>query len=197
MFRATSSLSTTPLPTSETDSMMSVFETQITHSYNQQDIQHILNLALARQEMVEEFSREQLLEIAAELGISTNTILEAEREWIAQQQEQQKRHEFNSYRHSEFQKNLGKFVIVNSFLLAINLINVGFNFSALSWSLYIFLFWGLWIALRAWNTYQIQGEEYERAFQKWKLQNQVKQIAQSTYTSLRNWIQDQGVMTKE
>ncbi|NEO49087.1 MAG: 2TM domain-containing protein [Moorea sp. SIO4A3] len=172
---------------------MSVFETKITHSYNQQDIQQILNLALARQEMVEDFSREQLVEIASELGISIHTLLEAEREWLAQQQEEQKRHEFNSYRRSQFKKSFGKFVIVNSFLLAINLINVGY----LSWSLYIFLFWGLWIALRAWNTYQIQGDDYERAFQKWKLQNQVKQIAQSTYTSLKNWIQDQGLMTKE
>ncbi|WP_365939910.1 2TM domain-containing protein [Moorena sp. SIO3I8] len=173
--------------------MMSVFETKITHSYNQQDIQQILNLALARQEMVEEFSREQLVEIAAELGISIHTLLEAEREWLAQQQEQQKRNEFNSYRRSQFKKSFGKFVIVNSFLVAINLINVGY----LSWSLYILLFWGLWIALRAWNTYQIQGEDYERAFQKWKVQNQVKQIAQSTYTSLKNWIQDQGLMTKD
>ena len=193
MFRATYSLSTPPLPTSETDSMMSVFQTKSTHSYNQQDIQQILNLALARQEMVEEFSREQLVEIASELGISTHTLLEAEREWLAKQQEQQKRHEFNSYRRSQFKKSFGKFVIVNSFLLAINLINVGY----LSWSLYIFLFWGLWIALRAWNTYQVQGDDYERAFQKWKLQNQVKQIAQSTYTSLKNWIQDQGLTTKD
>ncbi len=173
--------------------MMSVFETKITHSYNQQDIQQILNLALTRQEMVEEFSREQLVEIASELGISTHTLLEAEREWLAEQQEQQKRHEFNHYRRSQLKKSVGKFVIVNSFLLAINLINVGY----LSWSLYIFLFWGLWIALRAWNTYQVQGDDYERAFQKWKLQNQVKQIAQSTYTSLKNWIQDQGVMSKD
>ncbi|MBD0363152.1 MAG: 2TM domain-containing protein [Coleofasciculus sp. C3-bin4] len=142
---------------------MTVFETKITRSYHQEDIQQILNLAIAGQAKGGEFSREQLVEIAAELGISTESLLEAERDWLVQQGEQQKRAEFNIYRRGKLQKRLGKYLIVNSFLVALNLVNAG----ELSWSLYILLFWGLWLGLGAWNTYQLQGQEYEQAFHKW------------------------------
>jgi hypothetical protein len=160
---------------------MTVFETQITRSYHQEDIQQILNLAIARQAKGGEFSREQLVEIAAELGISTESLLEAEREWLVQQGEQQKRAEFNIYRRGKLQKRLGKYLIVNSFLVALNLVNAG----ELSWSLYILLFWGLWLGLGAWNTYQLKGEEYEQAFRKWYRKHQ---LTQSIYTRINNWI---------
>jgi hypothetical protein len=160
---------------------MTVFETQITRSYHQEDIQQILNLAIARQANGGEFSREQLVEIATELGISTDTLLEAERDWQIQQGEQQKRSEFNLYRRGKLQKRVGKYLIVNSFLVGLNFISAG----ELSWSLYILLFWGLGLGLGAWNTYQLQGEEYEQAFRKWYRKHQ---IAQSIYTRINSWI---------
>ena len=163
---------------------MTFFETEITRSYQQEDIQQILNLAIARQAKGGEFSREQLVEIAAELGISTESLLEAEREWLVQQGEQQKRAEFNIYRRGKLQKRLGKYLIVNSFLVALNLVNAG----ELSWSLYILLFWGLWLGLGAWNTYQLQGQEYERSFHKWYRKHQLRQTAYSIYTRINNWI---------
>lgn len=160
---------------------MTVFETQITRSYHQEDIQQILNLAIARQANGGEFSREQLVEIATELGISTDTLLEAERDWQIQQGEQQKRSEFNLYRRGKLQKRVGKYLIVNSFLVGLNFISAG----ELSWSLYILLFWGLGLGLGAWNTYQLQGEEYEQAFRKWYRKHQ---IAQSIYTRINSWM---------
>ncbi|NEQ25675.1 MAG: 2TM domain-containing protein, partial [Microcoleus sp. SIO2G3] len=96
---------------------MSVFETKITRSYQQEDIQQILNLAIARQDNVEEFSHEQLVEIANELGISTATLLEAERDWLLQKGEQQKRQDFNLYRRSKLKRRFGKYLIINSFLM--------------------------------------------------------------------------------
>lgn len=45
----------------------------------------------------------------------------------------------------------------------------------LSWSLYVLLFWGLGLALNGWKAYQTKGEDYERAFQRWTFQNEVKQ----------------------
>jgi hypothetical protein len=160
---------------------MTVFETQITRSYHQEDIQQILNLAIARQANGGEFSREQLVEIATELGISTDTLLEAERDWQIQQGEQQKRSEFNLYRRGKLQKRVGKYLIVNSFLVGLNFVSAG----ELSWSLYILLFWGLGLGLGAWNTYQLQGEEYEQAFRKWYRKHQ---IAQSIYTRINSWM---------
>ncbi len=111
---------------------MTVSENKITRSYHQEDIQQILQIAIARQAYEGEFSREQLLEIAAELEISPECLQVAEREWLAQQADLQKRQDFNAYRRGQLQKRFGNYAIVNSFLGLLNLVNAG----ELSWSLY-------------------------------------------------------------
>lgn len=156
---------------------MAVSESKITRSYHQEDIQQILQIAIARQADDTEFSHEQLLEIAAELEISSECLQAAECEWLAQQSNNQKRQEFNRYRRRKLQKRFGNYAIVNSFFLLLNLIGAG----EISWSLYILLFSGLDLSLNSWNTYQSQGEDYERAFQIWYRQNKLKQ-------SVSNWL---------
>ena len=160
---------------------MSVFETKITRSYQQEDIKQILNLAIARQDNVEEISHEQLVEIANELGISTATLVEAERDWLLQKGEQQKRNDFNLYRQSKLKRRFGKYLIINSFLVGLNFLSNG----QISWSLYILLFWSLSLGLNTWNTYQLQGEEYEQAFQKWYRKYQ---LTKSISTRINNWM---------
>lgn len=150
---------------------MAISEPKITRSYHQEDIQQILQIAITRQVHEGEFSREQLLEIAAELEISPECLQIAESEWLAQQGEVQKRQAFNIYRRGKLQKRLGNYAIVNSFLLLLNLAIAG----ELTWSLYILLLWGLGLGLNTWNTYQHRGEDYERAFQKWHRQQRLKQ----------------------
>lgn len=142
-----------------------------TRSYHQEDIQQILQIAITRQVHEGEFSRKQLLEIAAELEISPECLQIAEQEWLTQQGENQKRQAFNTYRRGKLQKRFGNYAIVNSFLLLLNLAIAG----ELTWSLYIVLFWGLGLGLNTWNTYQSKGEDYERAFQKWHRQQRLKQ----------------------
>lgn len=163
---------------------MTVFDSKISRSYHQEDIQQILNLAIARQADGGEFSREQLVEIADELGISTESLLEAEQEWLLQKQERQKHHEFNFYRRSQLKKRFGKYLIVNSFLVCLNLLTAG----QLSWALYILLFWGLGLGLNAWNTYHLDGEEYERAFQKWYRKHQLSKTANLIFTRINKWL---------
>ncbi|NWF60699.1 MAG: 2TM domain-containing protein [Fischerella sp.] len=152
---------------------MTVFEAQSTRSYSQEDVQKILQLAIARQarDQEKEFSYEQLLEIAAELEIAPETLKLAERDWQITQGEIQQRQAFNAYRIGRFKKRFGKFTIVNAVLLLVDLIGG----AGLSWSLYILLFWGLGVGLDAWNTFQTKGEDYEMAFQKWYRQHQIKQ----------------------
>lgn len=150
---------------------MAISEPKITRSYHQEDIQQILQIAITRQVHEGEFSREQLLEIAAELEISPECLQVAESEWLAQQGEVQKRQAFNIYRRGKLQKRLGNYAIVNSFLLLLNLAIAG----ELTWSLYVLLLWGLGLGLNTWNTYQHRGEDYERAFQKWHRQQRLKQ----------------------
>jgi 2TM domain len=152
---------------------MAASESKVTRFYNQEDVQQILHLAIARQadDKEKEFSYEQLLEIAAELEIPPESLNLAERDWLDKQGEMQQREAFNIYRQKRLKKRFGKYAIVNSVLMLVNFVATG----GLSWSLYILLFWGLGVALDAWNTSQINSEEYEIAFQKWHRNHQIKQ----------------------
>ncbi|MEG5067619.1 2TM domain-containing protein [Microcoleus sp. B3-A4] len=43
----------------------------------------------------------------------------------------------------------------------------------LDWSLLTLLRWGLGLSLNAWNVDRTEGEDYEKAFQRWRLKKQV------------------------
>ncbi|MBW4555160.1 MAG: 2TM domain-containing protein [Trichormus sp. ATA11-4-KO1] len=151
---------------------MTAFEPQSLCSYSQEDVQKILQLAIARQanDQDKEFSYEQLLEIATELEISPESLNLAEIDWRSQQSEIQQRQAFNSYRIGRFKKRVGNYAIVNSFFLLVDFVGGG----GLTWSLYFLLFCGLTLGLDIWNTFQTKGEEYEMAFQKWYRKHQIK-----------------------
>jgi hypothetical protein len=139
--------------------------------YSQEDVQQILQLAIARQvDDDKEFSHEVLLEIAAELDISPETLQLAEVDWATKQGEIQHRQAFNLHRQRRFKKRAGNYAIVNTFLVSLDLLTGG----GINWALYIVLFWGLFLGLDGWNTFQLKGEEYEAAFQRWYRKNQLK-----------------------
>ncbi|MBE9037932.1 2TM domain-containing protein [aff. Roholtiella sp. LEGE 12411] len=161
---------------------MTAFEPNSIRSYSQEDVQQILQLAIARQadDKDTEFSYEHLLEIATELEISPESLKLAERDWIVQQGQVQKRKAFDVFRIRKFKKRLGNYTIVNGFLMLLDLLTSG----GLVWSLYILLFSGLPVGFDAWNTFQTKGEEYEIAFQKWNRNHQIKQTIN---TVLNKW----------
>lgn len=159
---------------------MSVPENQMAQLYHQEDIQQILQLAIARQDRREEMSRKELLEIAAELDIPLENLELAEREWFHRKGELEKRQEFNLYRRNKFKKKFGSYLIVNTALMLLNLIGAG----TLSWSLYVLLFWGLGLGLNVWNVYQQTEEEYEQAFQKWYSQNNFRRSLNSLWNQV-------------
>ena len=160
---------------------MTTFNPNSLRSYSQEDVQQILQLAIARQvdDNDQEFSYQQILEIATELQISPDILQQAERDWLGKQNEVEQRQAFNLYRQSKFKKRLGNYAIINVFFLAMDLISGG-----LSWSLYILLACGLAIALDIWNTFQTKGEDYEIAFQRWNRNHQIKQTIN---TVLNKW----------
>jgi hypothetical protein len=161
---------------------MTPLESNSLQSYTQEDVQQILQLAIARQagEHNQEFSYDQILEIASELQISPDTLAQAQKDWIAKKSEVQQRQEFDLYRQGKFKKRLGNYAIVNVFLLAMDLIGGG----GLSWSLYILLTSGLVTILDIWNTWQTKGEDYEAAFQRWYRKHQIKR---SINTAVSKW----------
>lgn len=161
---------------------MTAFESHNLRSYSHEEVQQILQLAIARQtnDLDQEFSYQQLVEIAAELQISTETLKQAESAWIDQQKEVQQRQAFDIYRRDKFKKRLGNYAIINSFFIIVDLLGD----ISISWSLYILLFSLLLILLDIWNTFQSKGEDYEIAFQKWNRKHQMKQTIN---TMLNKW----------
>jgi hypothetical protein len=161
---------------------MTAFESKQLCSYSQDEVQQILQLAIARQtdDRDQEFSYQQLVEIAAELQISPEALKQAESDWKDQQNEVKQRQAFDIYRQDKFKKRLGNYAIINSFLIIVDLLGD----VTISWSLYILLFCLLLILLDIWNTFQSKGEDYEIAFQKWNRKHQMKQTIN---TMLNKW----------
>ncbi|MEH2175418.1 2TM domain-containing protein [Nostoc sp.] len=134
-------------------------------TYDSEDVEQILQKALTRKDKGE-FSREQLLEMASELGISSNILEATEQKWLAQQEEERSRHTFNTFRRRAFWTHLVSFLAVNLFLILLNLITSPSYF----WAIFPVLGWGLGLFFHWWSVYQSKSEDYEIAFQKWRTQ---------------------------
>lgn len=152
--------------------------------YSSEDIQHIIQIALARQGENDELTRQQLWEIADELNIDLQTLQASETQWLQSKTTSQKRQAFDLYRRNLFKQKAIKYLIFNSFFIIVNLIMSG----GLSWSLYILLFFGFGLALNWWKTFHMKDEEYERDFQRWSFRNEVKQTFSTLWQKLyRSW----------
>ena len=141
----------------------------MTSTYIQEDVQEILYIAISRKQDNEEMTRQELVEIATELGISPQDLELAELEWQLRKQEANEKLVFDRYRRNKLRQDLIKYGIVNSFLLLISLVvfhNIGF-------AAFVILTWGLFLTLQAWRTFQTQGESYENAFKRWRLKQKV------------------------
>lgn len=152
---------------------MSNSEVSTDRVYTQEEIQNILNLAIADHAYQGEFSRSQLVEIASDLGISDAVLQKAEQTWMRSKDDLAKREEFNQYRRSELKQKLVRFGIVNAGFAAINL--MGLSFFLWPWYL-VLVGGGVWLGLKTWNVFSLDGEAYERAFQRWYRKNQVRKV---------------------
>jgi hypothetical protein len=152
--------------------------------YSSEDIQQIIQIALARQGENDELTRQQLWEIADELNIDLQTLQAAETQWLQSKTTSQKRQAFDLYRYNIFKQKTIKFLIANGFLMSLNFIATG----GLSWSLYILLFFGFGLTHNWWKTFHAKDEEYERAFQRWSFRNEVKQTFSTIWQKLyQSW----------
>jgi 2TM domain len=150
--------------------------------YSQEEVQNILNLAIAKHAYQGEFSRSQLFEIGVDLGISEATLQQAEQTWLRTYTDTAKRDEFNRIQRSKLRQKSVRFAIINTGLLSMNALT-GFNFA---WSLYILVFWGLFLGLETWSTFNLQGEAYEKAFQRWHRSIQVRKVMNGWLDRLLN-----------
>jgi 2TM domain len=111
-------------------------------SYSSEDTQQILKRATSLQQ--ENYvSREQLIEIAAEVGISAETLEKAEQQWLLQREATQKQAKVQSRRRLGFQLHLIPYLATSVFMVLLNLTTTPRCF----WSIYPILSWGLGVTL--------------------------------------------------
>ena len=147
----------------------------VPETYQVEDIQEILQLAIARRDEDSELTRTQLEEIAADLGIAETDLALAEEAWRTNKLIDCKKREFNLYRRNVLKNKTIRFGIINGFLMGLN----GLDSGHLSWSLYVLLIWGLFFSLKSWQLWQTAGETYELEFQTWDRKNQFKESVQT------------------
>ena len=131
-------------------------------SYRSEDVQQILQRALARQQ--DEYTRTQLLEMASELGIEPDVLRQAEQEWLAQRDELYERQLFNAHLRYTWKTHVISYLAISTFLILLNLVATPRYF----WSIYLVLGWGVGVLSHSWYVYQTKGTSYEKEFQTWR-----------------------------
>jgi hypothetical protein len=157
-------------------------------TYSEEQVDQILRYALAKRTNGQNLTKQQVYEIASDMGISEADFLASVQEWQSTQSVRKEQLEFDKYKRKSLKSNVLKYAIVNSFLVALNLFTSG----RIGWAIYPLLFWGLAIALDSWVIYQSESEEYEKQFQKWlrkqKRDQLTAQITGKLTTSLEEWL---------
>jgi hypothetical protein len=140
--------------------------------YPAEDAQQILSIAMARQTESGELSRIQLLEIAEELGISAETLVEAEREWDIKKYEIADQRQFDRERKQRFQHSLSQFLIFGGFICVFQLLTGGWLWN---WIPYLTLGpWALKLIWIWWRIYRPNEYSYTKEFQRWRRKQQMR-----------------------
>ncbi|OLP15999.1 hypothetical protein BST81_23355 [Leptolyngbya sp. 'hensonii'] len=117
-------------------------------TFRSEEIQQILERAMARQQDTE-FSEQQLQDMASELGISATALEAARQEWLQERKIVYQRQDVRTERQRKFQSHLASYVLVNTFLILLNLVTTPRYF----WAIYPLLGWGLGLGFHASSVY--------------------------------------------
>ncbi|WP_017302869.1 2TM domain-containing protein [Spirulina subsalsa] len=154
-------------------------------TYQPEEIQQILQIAIAQQDYDGELTRQQLLEIAADMEISPECLYLAEKTWLEKKESDQLHQEFDAYRQEQFQQKTIKYLLITAFFIGLDLISGG----GFSWSRYILLFTSAGVAFNAWQVFQPKGVAYQRAFERWERNRQIKNTLQGLWTTVQKALQ--------
>ena len=142
--------------------------------YLAEEAQQILHIAIAKDVESGELTRTQLVDIAAELGITQEALLKAEREWQMRREETSEQQLFEDQRRDRLHRRIAHFTLVAVFLLGLKV----FFISGITPLLYLLLGpWGLTLIWDAWKIYRPSAYSYTRDFQRWQRKRRMKQAA--------------------
>lgn len=143
--------------------------------YEDSEIQDILKRAIALD--ATRIVRQDTLErTAAELGISPEALAEAERAHVLEREQQLEMQEFKRHFQRPFYEHLASYLVVNTFLVAINLFT---THSGKIWAIFPILGWGIGIAMHAFTTFFPNSSEFEKEYAKWKKKKRKASSSQS------------------
>jgi hypothetical protein len=109
--------------------------------YRESDpVEEILTIAVKNQGGTDVSLRERLLASAAELGISEEAVLEAERQWQAQKAQEQELAAYRADTLRHLWTHLGVYLVINFFLCWLNMLT---SHGRLDWAPYVIVSWGI------------------------------------------------------
>ena len=149
-------------------------------AYTQEQVQQILNVAIAKQAYEGEFTRSQLFEIAEELGISPQCITEAEKSWLTYHNDSQARLTFNRQRQGQLRRKAERYGYVSGSLFLLNALT-GFTWG---WCFYLIGLLTLKLGFDAWTVFFQDESGYEQAYRKWSRRQHLSQFVNRWWTRI-------------
>lgn len=120
-------------------------------TYSSDDVQKILQLAM-EDKQEESFSEKQLSEMALELGISNELLKSAEQKWLTQSEVNKEQKAQRDIRLRGFRSHLISFLVVNTFLVVLNLVTTPRDF----WAIYPLSGWGFGLVMHKWKSSHLE-----------------------------------------
>ena len=126
-------------------------------TYTPDEVTAIVASALRRQRSKDRVPIEDLVEIAAELGVSRGAVEEAAQHLATERDMEYAREKWRARQKREFRDHAIAYVIVNVFLIIVDsLVSGG------SWWYWAFLGWGMGLAFHAYSTFFPDPEEVDK-----------------------------------
>lgn len=132
--------------------------------YEEDDAEQILKLAAAKQGIQGRLSRENLLQTAAELGITPEAVDAAEQELASQKNRDEEMREFIIVQRNSFFGDVLVYLGVCGFLGYKHFADQG----NLGWTVWLMLCWGVYILANARNAFDHRSKDFLKDFDKWK-----------------------------
>jgi len=133
------------------------------HLQNDEDIEHILRIAVRLPNPNAELGlRDRLQAAADELGVTPEQLAVAEKKWAQERSNMADMDAYFQEQKNGFYAHLIPYVIVNSIIIVSGLRDGEMNFP------YVALFWGIGLAFHAWGVYDRKSENFKREFEKWR-----------------------------
>jgi hypothetical protein len=131
--------------------------------YTHEDGDEVLKRAIAI-DALESNAKDIVRRTAAEIGVSEAAVERAEREYFKEKHRRAELEHFAKEQRKSFFTHLGTYLMVNAFLVGIDLISDG----RLEWALYPLMGWGIGIVMHAIGVFNRSTEDFQKQFDEWK-----------------------------